>query len=96
MVLHPSLKETCKITEQQSPGLTIIDYDDLQHLDEGTLRQLSNAFVGTGAFGVVGIRGVPGYCESRKRAFSSGAHLAVNDVEARQKFAGVRQTYPGE
>jgi hypothetical protein len=86
-----------KDSSQNSPGshLTIVDYEDLQRLDDHTLQLLSAAFVGTGAFGVVGIRGVPGYSESRKGAFINAAHLAVHDSEARQSFSGVRQTYPG-
>jgi len=77
-------------------GLTIVDYEDLQRLDDDTLQLLSNAFVGTAAYGVVGIRGVPGYRESRKGAFEKAVNVAVHDSAARQQFAGVRQTYPGK
>ena len=81
--------------DSSTSGLTIIDFTDLQQLDERALQLLSQAFVGPDAFGVVGIRGVPGYSKSRKSAFKQASHLAVHDSEARQEFAGVRQTYPG-
>lgn len=76
-------------------SLTIIDYEDLQNLNEKALQKISEAFVGTGAYGVIGVRGVPGYSESRVRAFREAAQLAVHDSKGRQEFAGVRQTYPG-
>ena len=92
MVTISSTKDTIDSPESQ---LAIVDFEDLQQLNQTALSVLSSAFVGNDAFGVVGVRGVPGYGEARREAFKLAAHLAVHDKEAQERCAGVRQTYPG-
>ena len=77
------------------PPLEIIEYADLVAMGPAALAQLRRAFCGRRAYGLVGVRGAPGYATARARAFSAAVNLAVHDAEGRERAAAVRQTYPG-
>ncbi|KAL3898177.1 MAG: hypothetical protein SGPRY_012897, partial [Prymnesium sp.] len=73
----------------------VIDYSDLLHLTPSAVASLRRAFVGDRAYGIVGVQGVPSFASARRVAFDTAARLAVEDEEAREQCAAVRQTYPG-
>jgi hypothetical protein len=75
-----------------TPSITIVEWDDLQK--PAGLDAFRSAFVGDTAFGVIGIRGIPGYADARAAMFDSMSQLAL-DTEERNRVAAVRQTYPG-
>ena len=77
-----------------APPLTIVSFEELQQLGPETVAKLRAAFVGPAAYGIVGVRDVPGYAASRRDAFGSAVRL-VHDSEGRERCASVRQTYPG-
>jgi len=81
--------------EQLAPKVQIVDYEALMRMDKSALAVLRRAFVGDSAFGVVCVRGVPGYGESRQAMFDAAAKLGLGDAETREKIASVRQTFPG-
>ena len=73
----------------------VVDYDELCQLTPAALATLRAAFVGRSAFGIVGVRGAPGYDVARREAFRTAVELAVHDEAGRERCAAVRQTYPG-
>ena len=77
------------------PSIAVVHWDELERLTPAALATLREAFVGPKAYGVVGIRGVPGYAGARRAAFGAAVNLAVHDVHGRERAAAPRQTYPG-
>jgi len=84
-----------KVGLRAERGVEVVEHDALMRMDPSALATLQKAFVGDSAFGVVGIRGIPGYAKARRDMFDAAARLAFGKEVEREWVASSRQTFPG-
>jgi len=82
-------------TATKRPAVVELDYEQLVKMTPRALGALTEAFVGSKAFGAIAVINVPGYREARERAFRAGIDLALKDDKGRITAAAVNNTYPG-
>jgi len=93
---HDGRRDFSTQTEKRKPPpIAMVDYNELKQMSPLAVNRLREAFMGPKAYGAIAVRGIPGYGESRRRAFRAGIDLALTDPEGRAKAAAANNTYPG-
>eukprot|EP00614_Pseudopedinella_elastica_P022264 CAMPEP_0172627930 /NCGR_PEP_ID=MMETSP1068-20121228/158920_1 /TAXON_ID=35684 /ORGANISM="Pseudopedinella elastica, Strain CCMP716" /LENGTH=118 /DNA_ID=CAMNT_0013437953 /DNA_START=137 /DNA_END=489 /DNA_ORIENTATION=+ len=71
------------IQPKEKPRVEIVEYEDLLKMNEQALASLRRAYIGKHAFGLLGVKNVPGYAQARPDMFKAAASLGLTQPNVR-------------